>query len=116
MSASLAALLTVLAQPAPPSDLLTWFEDGTRIPAAFLKSYNRDLLLNNSLKEPAGFKVGAKVKIKASMPGGDEPKELISGEVTSIPNFTRSGRSRAVSRSRSRSWVIGRGGTTPCCA
>ena len=48
----------LLAQPAPPSDLLTWFEDGTRIPAAFLKSYNRDLLLNNALKEPAGFKVG----------------------------------------------------------
>ena len=48
----------LLDQPAPPSDLLTWFEDGTRIPAAFLKSYNRDLLLNNSLKEPAGFKVG----------------------------------------------------------
>ncbi|WP_309662742.1 hypothetical protein [Sphingomonas sp.] len=48
----------LLAQPAPPSDLLTWFEDGTRIPAAFLKSYNRDLLLNNSLKEPAGFMVG----------------------------------------------------------
>jgi polyhydroxyalkanoate synthase len=48
----------LLAQPAPPSDLLTWFEDGARIPAAFLKSYNRELLLNNSLKEPAGFKVG----------------------------------------------------------
>lgn len=48
----------LLDQPAPPSDLLTWFEDGSRIPAAFLKSYNRDLLLNNSLKEPAGFKVG----------------------------------------------------------
>jgi polyhydroxyalkanoate synthase len=48
----------LLDQPAPPSDLLTWFEDGARIPAAFLKSYNRDLLLKNSLKEPAGFKVG----------------------------------------------------------
>ena len=48
----------LLDQPAPPSDLLTWFEDGARIPAAFLKSYNRELLLNNALKEPAGFKVG----------------------------------------------------------
>jgi polyhydroxyalkanoate synthase len=48
----------LLDQPAPPSDLLTWFEDGARIPAAFLKSYNRDLLLKNSLKEPAGFRVG----------------------------------------------------------
>ena len=47
----------LLDKPAPPSDLLTWFEDGARIPAAFLKSYNRDLLLNNRLKEPAGFTV-----------------------------------------------------------
>ena len=48
----------LLDRPAPPSDLLYWFEDGARIPAAFLKSYNRDLLLSNKLKEPAGFKVG----------------------------------------------------------
>ncbi len=47
----------LLDKPAPASDLLTWFEDGARIPAAFLKSYNRDLLLNNRLKEPAGFAV-----------------------------------------------------------
>ena len=48
----------LLDRPAPASDLLYWFEDGARIPAAFLKSYNRDLLLNNRLKEPAGFEVG----------------------------------------------------------
>jgi polyhydroxyalkanoate synthase len=48
----------LLDKPAPPSDLLYWFEDGARIPAAFLKSYNRDLLLNNKLKEPAGFEIG----------------------------------------------------------
>ena len=48
----------LLDRAAPPSDLLYWFEDGARIPAAFLKSYNRDLLLENKLKEPAGFKVG----------------------------------------------------------
>ena len=48
----------LLGRPAPPSDLLYWFEDGARIPAAFLKSYNRELLLKNSLKEPAGFSVG----------------------------------------------------------
>jgi polyhydroxyalkanoate synthase len=48
----------LLDRPAPPSDLLYWFEDGARIPAAFLKSYNRDLLLNNKLQEPAGFEVG----------------------------------------------------------
>ena len=47
----------LLDRPAPPSDLLYWFEDGARISAAFLKSYNRDLLLNNKLKEPAGFEV-----------------------------------------------------------
>ena len=48
----------LLDRPAPPSDLLYWFEDGARIPAAFLKSFNRDLLLNNKLAEPAGFVVG----------------------------------------------------------
>ena len=48
----------LLDRPAPASDLLYWFEDGARIPAAFLKSYNRDLLLNNKLKESAGFEVG----------------------------------------------------------
>ena len=48
----------LLDKEAPPSDLLYWFEDGARIPAAFLKSYNRDLLKDNKLKDPAGFKVG----------------------------------------------------------
>lgn len=48
----------LLDRPAPPSDLLYWFEDGARIPAAFLKSYNRELLLENRLQEPAGFMVG----------------------------------------------------------
>jgi polyhydroxyalkanoate synthase len=48
----------LLDKPAPPSDLLYWFEDGARIPAAFLKSYNRDLLLENRLTDPAGFVVG----------------------------------------------------------
>ena len=47
----------LLDKPAPASDLLYWFEDGARIPAAFLKSYNRDLLLDNRLAEPAGFAV-----------------------------------------------------------
>ncbi|WP_118857655.1 PHA/PHB synthase family protein [Sphingomonas mesophila] len=47
----------LLDKDAPPSDLLTWFEDGARIPAAFLKSYNRDLLKDNRLKDPAGFAV-----------------------------------------------------------
>ncbi|QIK95445.1 class I poly(R)-hydroxyalkanoic acid synthase [Sphingomonas sp. HDW15A] len=48
----------LLDKEAPPSDLLYWFEDGARIPAAFLKSYNRDLLKDNKLKDPAGFTVG----------------------------------------------------------
>jgi polyhydroxyalkanoate synthase subunit PhaC len=47
----------LLGKDAPPSDLLTWFEDGARIPAEFLKSYNRDLLRDNRLKDPAGFEV-----------------------------------------------------------
>lgn len=48
----------LLDREAPASDLLYWFEDGARIPAAFLKSYNRELLLENKLQEPAGFQVG----------------------------------------------------------
>ncbi len=47
----------LLDAPAPPSDLLYWFEDGARIPAAFLKSYNRKLLFENALATPAGFEV-----------------------------------------------------------
>ncbi|MEO6247514.1 MAG: class I poly(R)-hydroxyalkanoic acid synthase [Sphingomicrobium sp.] len=47
----------LLDQPAPPSDLLYWFEDGARIPAAFMTSYNRQLLMENKLCEPAGFTV-----------------------------------------------------------
>jgi len=48
----------LLDKAAPPSDLLYWFEDGARIPHAFLKSYNRGLLANNALKEKTGFAVG----------------------------------------------------------
>jgi polyhydroxyalkanoate synthase len=47
----------LLDAPAPPSDLLYWFEDGARIPAAFLTSYNRKLLFENALTRPAGFAV-----------------------------------------------------------
>jgi polyhydroxyalkanoate synthase subunit PhaC len=47
----------LLDKPAPPSDLLYWFEDGARIPAAFLTSYNRKLLSKNALSTPAGFAV-----------------------------------------------------------
>jgi polyhydroxyalkanoate synthase subunit PhaC len=47
----------LLDKQAPPSDLLYWFEDGARIPAAFLTSYNRELLHGNSLREPGAFEV-----------------------------------------------------------
>lgn len=47
----------LLDRPAPPSDLLYWFEDGARIPAGFLKSYNRELLFANKLREGSGFEV-----------------------------------------------------------
>ena len=54
----------LLGKDAPPSDLLTWFEDGARIPAEFLKSYNRDLLRDNRLKDPAGFEIaGTKIDL-----------------------------------------------------
>lgn len=42
----------LLDQEAPASDLLTWFEDGSHIPQAFLKSYNQKLLLENHLAVP----------------------------------------------------------------
>ena len=48
----------LLDKPAPASDLLHWFEDGARIPAAFLKSYNRGLLASNALREDVDFAVG----------------------------------------------------------
>jgi polyhydroxyalkanoate synthase subunit PhaC len=47
----------LLDKQAPPSDLLYWFEDGARIPAAFLTSYNRELLHGNSLADPGAFEV-----------------------------------------------------------
>ena len=46
----------LLDKQAPPSDLLYWFEDGARIPAAFLTSYNRELLVGNRLRH-GGFEV-----------------------------------------------------------
>jgi polyhydroxyalkanoate synthase len=47
----------LLDKQAPASDLLYWFEDGARIPAAFLSSYNRQLLHGNRLREPGAFEV-----------------------------------------------------------
>jgi polyhydroxyalkanoate synthase len=47
----------LLDKEAPPSDLLYWFEDGARIPAAFIRSYNRELLHGNSLAQPGAFAV-----------------------------------------------------------
>ena len=48
----------LLDKPAPASDLLHWFEDGARIPAAFLKSYNRGLLASNALRGDVDFVIG----------------------------------------------------------
>ena len=47
----------LLDNDAPPSDLLYWFEDGARIPQAFLTSYNRGLLHGNKLTEPGAFEM-----------------------------------------------------------
>lgn len=47
----------LLDKDAPPSDLLYWFEDGARIPQAFLTSYNRGLLHGNKLTEPGAFEM-----------------------------------------------------------
>ena len=42
----------LLDKEAPPSDLLFWFEDGSHIPEAFLRTFNRKLLLEDRLREP----------------------------------------------------------------
>jgi polyhydroxyalkanoate synthase len=77
----------LLDRPAPPSDLLYWFEDGARIPTAFLKGYNRDLLLNNRLKEPAGFEVaGVPIDLAAIL----TPMLVIALKTTMSPRGKRS--------------------------
>jgi phage protein D len=55
--------------------------DRLRMPDAFVIAFRDEA---HTVLDTAGFKVGAKVKIQATMPGGDAPKDLISGEVTSI--------------------------------
>ncbi len=45
----------LLDKEAPPSDILYWFADGARIPAAFLASYGELLLKGNRLREPGGI-------------------------------------------------------------
>ena len=42
----------LLDKDAPPSDLLYWFEDGSHIPSAFMKSYNEMFLHKNRLRKP----------------------------------------------------------------
>ena len=55
----------LLAKDAPPSDLLYWFEDGARIPQAFLASYNRGLLADNALAGGSDFQVrGTAIDLK----------------------------------------------------
>jgi polyhydroxyalkanoate synthase len=44
----------LLGEEARPSDLLWWFDDGSRIPAALLKQYGRLVLQQNKLREPGG--------------------------------------------------------------
>ena len=44
----------LLGEEARPSDLLWWFDDGSRIPARFLNDYGRSVLQQNRLKEPGG--------------------------------------------------------------
>ncbi|HKP79449.1 MAG TPA: alpha/beta fold hydrolase, partial [Phenylobacterium sp.] len=47
----------LLDKEAPASDILFWFADGARIPAAFLTSYGELLLKQNRLREPGGLVV-----------------------------------------------------------
>ncbi len=48
----------LLGEEARPSDLLWWFDDGSRIPAAMLKQYGKLVLQQNKLKEPGGVVIG----------------------------------------------------------
>ena len=47
----------LLDRETPPSDILYWFGDGARIPAAFLVSYARDVLLGNGLTKAGGVTI-----------------------------------------------------------
>lgn len=48
----------LLGEEGRASDLLTWFDDGARIPAATLKQYGRMVLSQNRLSEPGGLEIG----------------------------------------------------------
>jgi len=48
----------LLGEEGRASDLLTWFDDGARIPAATLKQYGRLVLNQNKLREPGGLEIG----------------------------------------------------------
>lgn len=48
----------LLGEEGRASDLLTWFDDGARIPAATLKQYGRLVLNQNRLREPGGLEIG----------------------------------------------------------
>ncbi len=60
----------LLDKDSPPSDLLFWFEDGSHIPQAFLRSYNRKLLLEDHLRVPGAVELlGEKLDLtKVSAP------------------------------------------------
>lgn len=45
----------LLGDQARPSDLLSWFDDGARIPAGVLKEYGKLVLQQNRLREPGGL-------------------------------------------------------------
>jgi polyhydroxyalkanoate synthase len=47
----------LLGDESRPSDLLSWFDDGARIPAATLKQYGRLVLNQNRLREPGGIQI-----------------------------------------------------------
>ncbi len=56
----------LLDREAPPSDLLFWFADGSRIPQAFLLEYGKALLRENRLREPGGIGInGVPIDLKA---------------------------------------------------
>ena len=47
----------LLDQELPPSDILFWFADGSQLPAAFLKTYVRELMTGNRLVIAGGMEI-----------------------------------------------------------
>jgi polyhydroxyalkanoate synthase len=76
--------------------LLYWFEDGARIPHAFLKSYNRGLLAANALKD--GDRVRQSAGSRSTLADVKTPIFLIALKDDHVSAWERGLRRRQVVR------------------